>query len=187
MGLIDVVMAVALLGLVMIPAAYLVVNNQRNVSGLRNQASGQDVAAQQIEVVRQGMTTVTDPTQYGQMDQLTSGTAWPTATKGVSNLWSGPVYYTITTVGGWCMLTNNGGSGLNFGAGSSGSPYITNSTAPVTPPATFMVAVQVTWINQEQKGSTGRYVAYGVVPNQPGWVIPTSLSSQTGLCPSVLS
>jgi Tfp pilus assembly protein PilV len=114
MSIFEVMIAVVLLMIVLIPAAYLVTQSSGLVGNQRLESVGTKLAATQLATARsQGVPSSSSPTQTP---------AWPSSPTTTTTVDSEA--FKIYQTGGWCTAATSGSSGQGWGNGTltSGSP-----------------------------------------------------------------
>jgi len=195
MGLIDVMMAIAILLLVLIPAALLVSSANASSGNSEHRLAAIGVASSYLDEVQalQGPTapggalapfaSAVEPydSYFGPCVGLSACVGWPTATANsdpFSTKQVGSITYSITAAGGWCEEMNSG-NGTTWVQPTSGGTPVTVSLPPGSSQTSanvygYWVAVKVTW------GAGGRQTGYVVQDAMLSGQAPTGAATVAG-------
>ncbi len=192
-SLIEVLIALSVLMVVLLPAADLLIGTGSVISGSEFRGTAQELASSDIaqlqaiasspggSVVTPPFTTVNMGANFPLPINVPAGTSapsWPVIASPPTSTVQNEDYAQYI-VGDWC--------GIASATASSWAP--SNSGGPVV----FVVAVKVVWgPSPSTAAPTGSsVVAYGALPDESGWSnVPTATSGaggSTSLCPTGLS
>jgi type II secretory pathway pseudopilin PulG len=188
--LLDVVVAITVLMVILLPVAYLLSTTGKTQANNQNRLTAQSLAAswlQQEQTVANQSTTGA-PAIYPPTG--TSSTSWPipgnpTNAPPPTTETVGSVGFDIYLSGGWCAYA---GANMPWTQGSAS----TTSTSYAAPPLSYVVAVKVKWGpdkgNVNQIGlNDGQVVEYSSAPSQSGWDVSVGTTFATATSESVLT
>jgi hypothetical protein len=173
-ALLDVVIAIVVLMIVLIPVAYLLSTTSKIATSNQNRLTAQSLAASWLdqERVAAEQSASTTPSTISSPGGTTSSPTWPAAT-GTETV--GTITYDIYVAGAWCSYLGAGAAWGNGSAPSSSSP-----------PIAFFVATKVSWgpdagtANPASLGQNdGTVVEYSSVQSQPGWTVTVSGTTES--------
>jgi hypothetical protein len=192
-ALLDVVVAITVLIVVLLPVAYLLSTTSKIQGTNQNRLTAQGLAASWLEQERTvaQQSTLSAPASISPPFGSAAAPTWPPVS-GVVPV--GTINYDIYIAGGYCAYSGSGTAWTNGG--------VTTTTNGVAAPLTYFIAVKVAWgpdagnANPTSLGQNdGTFVEYSSVQSGPLWTVsvsggaPVSVLTLTtttginGLCP----
>jgi hypothetical protein len=170
--LLDVVVAISVLMVVLLPIAYLLSTTSKIQGSNQDRLTAQSLAASWLEQTRvSAEESPASPPSVNSASLTGSVLTWPTYI-GTENV--GTIKYYVYLAGGWCAYSGPGTQWTN------GAVTVNSSGNPATPLAYF-VAVKVAWgpdgsnANPLSLGQNdGTVVEYSSVGSLPGWEVPVT-------------
>jgi hypothetical protein len=177
-ALLDVVVAITVLMVVLLPIAYLLSTTGKVQASNQERLTAQSLAASWLEQER----TVAEQSTSGPPATLfpptgTTSTAWPVPPNPTNALpptseTVGSIAYDVYLAGGWCAYA---GANMPWTSGSASTTSASYAAAPLS----YFIAVKVKWgparANVNQIGlNDGQVVEYSSIPSQSGWEVSVS-------------
>jgi Tfp pilus assembly protein PilV len=167
--LLDVVVAITVLMVVLLPIAYLLSTTSKVGASNQNRLTAQSVAASWLDQERAlaQQSSSSPPSNISGPVGSVSSPQWPSTpvTETV-----GTITYQIYVAGGWCAYSGAGNAWTNG--------TVTTTTTGSSTPLSFFVAVKVAWgpdAAQPNPSSTGQndgmVVEYSSLPTGAGWQV----------------
>jgi Tfp pilus assembly protein PilV len=169
--LLDVVVAITVLMVVLLPIAYLLSTTAKIQTGNQNRLTAQSLAASWLEQTRVSAEQLpTSPPSVNSATLTGSVLTWPTY---IGTEKVGTITYYVYLAGGWCAYS---GAGTQWGNGA-----VTTTTSGNATPLAYFIATKVAWgpdasiANPTSLGQNdGTVVEYSSVQSLPGWQVPVT-------------
>ena len=182
-ALIEMIIGIAVLMIVFIPAAYLLTDANSVVGSDTAGTTAQAVAVSWLNQVRSSSASPESPLPPAGVTSAASPPTWSTSVAGSQQV--GSITYEVYLEGGWCAPYTS------TTAGRSSTQWV-NQPLPSTPPPAYFVAAGVAWgpkiSGSSELGPDGyshHIVQYAQLATQSGWGPPATTTMTN--CPLGLS